>query len=121
MLQLNKPTQRWYATLNFMANRIYNPVTQRMEVEGSENHVPTIISMAMDFGSVVVESAKLAARGEPVIASDEVINQRTLVCLGCLNWNPRGYGGLGKCEACGCSALKLKVAASRCPLSKWNQ
>lgn len=105
-----------------MAKRIYNPVTKRMEVvEVPANYKPTIVSMAKSLGGVVVASGKLAAKKQPVLASDEVVAERKATCLGCLNWNPRGYMGLGRCEACGCSGLKVKLAASKCPLLKWTR
>lgn len=102
-----------------MATRTYNPVTKRMEVEPPANHKPTIISMAASLGEVAISSAKLVAKKQPVLASDEVVEERKATCLGCLNWNPRGYKGLGRCEACGCSGLKVKLSASKCPLLKW--
>ena len=104
-----------------MAARTYNPVTKRMEVATPANHKPTVISMAVGLGSVAISSAKLAIKKQPVLASDEVVAERKATCLGCLNWNPRGYKGLGRCEACGCSGLKVKLTASKCPIFKWTR
>lgn len=104
-----------------MAKRTYNPVTKRMEVETPANHKPTIISMARSLGGVAISSAKLMAKKQPVMASDEVVAERKATCLDCPNWNPMGYRGLGKCEACGCSGLKVKLTASQCPISKWKR
>jgi hypothetical protein len=102
-----------------MSKRTYNPVTKRMEVEPPANYKPTIISMARNLGGVAISSAKLVTKKQPILASDEVVAERTTTCLGCLNWNPRAYKGLGKCEACGCSGIKIKLAASKCPIQKW--
>lgn len=102
-----------------MAKRVYNPETRRMEVEPPDGYKPTIISMAKNLGDVAISTAKIVAKGERPLATDEVVAERKAICLDCPNWNPRGYNGMGKCEACGCSGFKIKLAASRCPINKW--
>jgi hypothetical protein len=102
-----------------MKNRIYNPVTRRMEVEGSEHHKPSYIAMANSLLDAAVNTVKRVAKGEEVLATDEVLAERKATCLECPQWNPRGWGGGGRCEACGCSGLKLTLAASQCPIGKW--
>ena len=102
-----------------MAERYYNPETKRMEVLLPGMPKPTLSSMAASLGRAAIDTAKRVVSGQKPLATDEVVTERKETCLACLNWNPRGYGGTGKCEACGCSALKLTLAASKCPLSKW--
>jgi hypothetical protein len=100
--------------------REYNPATRRMEiVEEVAAPKATIGGMASGLLDVVVSTSKLIMRGEPAMASDEVVAERKAICVACVNWDARGYGGLGKCNACGCSGFKIKVAASKCPQFKW--
>lgn len=75
----------------------------------------------------IVEKAKLllssvgawAARGFPV-ADEDLVKSRLEICSSCPHWNPRGFGGTGKCTACGCSTqAKLTMKTSVCPEGKW--
>ena len=59
---------------------------------------------------VVAESVKIGK----LLASDDIRNTRTEICKSCDQNNS------DRCEACGCNLLlKIRVAASSCPLKKW--
>ncbi len=56
------------------------------------------------------------------MVSDEVLLHRKSICSTCPHWNPKGFVGMGKCVICGCSAGKLYLPSSNCPLPqpKWT-
>lgn len=53
--------------------------------------------------------------------SEETFKTRKMICDSCEFWNADGWGGLGKCEKCGCSGIKLKFSSSTCPLGHWAE
>jgi hypothetical protein len=53
-------------------------------------------------------------------ATQQLHDERLKVCLQCEFWSQEKFGGLGKCEKCGCSGAKLWVLSSKCPLNKWE-
>jgi hypothetical protein len=77
---------------------------------------PTVKELA---ASLLTESVRWVRKGFP-IAEAEVVESRLQICNGCEHWNPRGYGGTGKCTVCGCSTkVKLVLGTSKCPIDKW--
>jgi hypothetical protein len=52
-------------------------------------------------------------------APKPVIEARKLICSSCEFYSPKGYLGLGKCQKCGCSSLKLYARLSKCLIGKW--
>lgn len=52
-------------------------------------------------------------------ADAEVFAERERVCRECDFWNPSAFFGTGACKICGCSKLKLKMPAEKCPTGKW--
>lgn len=55
------------------------------------------------------------------IVNDVVLKDRRSICEKCEHWDRDGFFGIGKCKICGCSAAKLYVPSSICPLHppKW--
>lgn len=53
--------------------------------------------------------------------SKKTLLKRLLICNNCKFWDSHGWGGLGKCNKCGCSGIKLKMSASKCPIFLWNE
>ena len=53
--------------------------------------------------------------------TDEQFNYRKEICKKCEFWNQSGFVGIGKCEKCGCSIAKLKIASSKCPINLWSE
>jgi hypothetical protein len=51
----------------------------------------------------------------------ETYNTRKMICGSCEFWKSDGWGGLGKCEKCGCSGIKLKFSSSTCPMGHWGE
>lgn len=56
--------------------------------------------------------------GLPVI-SDEEFDRRLSICRSCEFWKEGGNLYLGKCEKCGCTKFKLKLATESCPIGNW--
>ncbi|MFA6959955.1 MAG: hypothetical protein WC205_04290 [Opitutaceae bacterium] len=70
--------------------------------------------------AVTVAVAKIVEPSVPVLVPEIVEDDRRAKCLVCPEgrWNAEGNAGLGECRHpdCGCTGLKLKFAALRCPL-----
>lgn len=94
-----------------------------MEVvrNGQPAPTPTILQQAKNLGVAIKDTANLMASGQKPLASKEVYDERKAVCEKCMNWEPRGFNGLGRCIACGCSGFKLNLAASKCPINLWKR
>lgn len=56
------------------------------------------------------------------VVSPETLEFRKNTCNACEHWDKEAFGGIGKCKACGCSAAKLYIPSSYCPLPdpKWK-
>jgi len=54
-------------------------------------------------------------------ANEDALLKRLKICNSCEFWDSNGWQGLGKCKKCGCSGLKLKMAASKCPIGNWSE
>lgn len=54
-------------------------------------------------------------------ATETTYNLRKNICDACQFWDADGWGGLGKCEKCGCSGIKLKFSSSTCPMGHWGE
>ena len=46
-------------------------------------------------------------------------DKRKALCSQCKYWSAKAFVGLGKCNVCGCSGIKLKLSTSSCPIGKW--
>lgn len=53
-------------------------------------------------------------------ATKEEFDSRRKISDKCEFWNNLGFAGIGKCEKCGCSIAKLKIANSKCPIGLWS-
>lgn len=72
------------------------------------------------FTSLIEALSYWRERGYP-IASQEEIDKRLGICKGCEKWDQARFFGIGKCNTCGCSAVKQWLATSKCPLNKWGE
>ena len=56
------------------------------------------------------------------VVSPEILEFRKNTCNGCEYWDKEAFGGIGRCKVCGCSASKLYIPNSSCPLQqpKWK-
>jgi hypothetical protein len=67
----------------------------------------------------IIQSFADIARSGFKTTSLQEYEKRKSICLGCSFWDDVAWGGLGKCNKCGCSGVKLKMAASKCPIGLW--
>ena len=80
---------------------------------------PTLTDKAKNLGTAMVNWAHDGfSRVGP-----EVFEQRKSICILCPSWDKGGFGGLGKCNLCGCSVGKLYIPSSVCPHNppKWTK
>jgi len=72
---------------------------------------PTWSELASNFAGAM---AAWARAGYQVVDEAEYQRRHT-VCQQCEHWRPAARLGLGKCEKCKCTRLKLWLSNSRCP------
>jgi hypothetical protein len=73
--------------------------------------------MALSFFK---SAAVFVAAGMPR-ASVEEIEQRLGICNACPSFDKDGYGGMGKCNVCGCNMeVKSVMATEACPEGRWH-
>ena len=77
-------------------------------------------SLPAQAGRLVASLAAWAKQGFPA-TTEKVLRQRIAICNACEHWSPRAFGGLGRCLKCGCSAAKLAIATSNCPVNLWGK
>lgn len=75
----------------------------------------SIIAKARNLAAAVADIAR-----NPRMAGAEVFERRKRVCHSCEWFDAAGNLGLGECGKCGCTAAKLRFAASRCPAGRWK-
>lgn len=75
---------------------------------------PSLVQKAANLVKAVTKAAMMFAATGQIRVSDEVLDQRNLICLGCSeNEN-------GTCKACGCYlSIKNTWKTESCPLGKW--
>jgi hypothetical protein len=77
---------------------------------------PTMAQMAKNFFK---SAAVFVAAGMPR-ASVADIEKRLDFCRYCEHYDEKGYGGMGKCNVCGCNMeIKSAMATEYCPAGKW--
>lgn len=76
---------------------------------------PGLLTLA---GRVVKEGARWVRHGLPP-AIETVRAERRVICETCAHWDTRGR--LARCRhpSCHCTAAKLWLATSACPMRKW--
>lgn len=80
---------------------------------------PTLFDQMKSLGEAV---KNWTVKDSFKVVSPEVLEFRKNTCGGCEHWDKEAFGGIGKCKACGCSAAKLYIPSSYCPLPdpKWK-
>lgn len=76
------------------------------------------VNLAKMVARLTVALAAWAKGGFPV-TDKETLRKRATICHGCPEWDANAFAGLGRCNKCGCSAIKLGMDTSKCPLGKW--
>jgi hypothetical protein len=54
------------------------------------------------------------------IVPPDILELRKKLCLNCEHWDKDGFMGVGRCKLCGCSAAKLYIPSSSCPIDRWK-
>jgi hypothetical protein len=54
------------------------------------------------------------------VVPPDILELRKKLCLECEHWDKDGFIGVGRCKLCGCSAAKLYIPSSSCPIFKWK-
>lgn len=83
-------------------------------VIGEETPLSTM-QMAKNLAS---SAANWAANGFEM-SDDKTLEVRKAACDSCVYWEDSARLGMGKCQKCGCTSLKLKLATEKCPIGKW--
>lgn len=87
------------------------------EIDG-DGYSTTVLEMVRN----VKESVAQFVKGGFRITPEEILRQRSEICVPC-EWN-RGFAGGGMatvlCGKCGCSGAKLLLPKERCPIGKWE-
>lgn len=81
-----------------------------------EKNYPSLKKQAANFLSSMKDFAMSGFK----TVTDEQYKTRRAICEGCQFFDRDGFGGTGRCKKCGCSSLKLNIAASRCPFGLWD-
>lgn len=88
------------------------------EEEEKSKEYPSLFSMVRSVAKDAYESAKRTGYRLPVIAPDEVAVKRYSICQDCEHFDEETT----RCDECGCyMKLKVNVAASKCPIDKWDK
>ncbi len=84
------------------------------EILGVET--PTTFQMAKNLASSAVRWAQSGF----ALADTETLENRKTICNACEHWESEANLGLGKCQKCGCTSVKLRLASETCPIDKWS-
>jgi len=76
-------------------------------------------SLTEQAGNFLTSMKNFASSGFKATTAEQ-LETRKAICNDCKFFDPSGFGGLGKCRKCGCSAYKLNIAASVCPMGYWG-
>lgn len=88
------------------------------EEEKEEKEYPSFFKMARNATKDFYKTAKRAGTKLPVIAPDTIAMERLEICQGCDRFEP----DTSRCRECGCFMnLKANLAASECPIGKWDK
>ena len=77
---------------------------------------PSLIQMAKNFGSAMIDSAKTGFKK----VTPEQHAERMVICNTCEFWDGKARMGMGKCAKCGCTGSKQWLASSKCPINLWG-
>ena len=80
------------------------------------NYPPNVLSQLKSLA----DAAKSYASSGFKNCTDDQYKERQIICNGCEFYDRNAFMGTGRCLKCGCSGIKLKIAASKCPIDKWG-
>lgn len=92
--------------------------TEKMlEEEEKDDSFPPTTDMIRSFVRDTVKSVRRATGRLPVFVPKEVAHERISICEGCEHFTEKR-----RCTECGCFMnAKVNLAASECPIGKWEQ
>jgi len=78
---------------------------------------PTIDEKSKNFLRSATAVIQSLFRGEPIFCTEDIRDERTLICGSC----DRRNSSNNTCLECGCQlSMKIPFAANECPLQKWE-
>lgn len=90
-------------------------IREAFRKEAPKDSTPTLADLGRNFAKA---TATWAASGFKV--RDESDYKRiSAICDSCEHWDKSGYFLAGKCNKCGCTALKRFLKTEKCPIAKW--
>jgi hypothetical protein len=97
------------------------PIAKYMELPvnykgATKNYPPSVATQLKSLA----EAAKSYASSGFKNCEEYQYQARLAICNGCEFYDRNAFMGAGRCLKCGCSGLKLKIAASKCPIDKWG-
>jgi hypothetical protein len=90
--------------------------TESLLAEPENKKYPTTSKMLKGFAKEMWASAKYAGKGLPVLVNSDVSSERYSICEQCPHLTE-----VARCTECGCfMKKKVNLAASSCPIGKWD-
>ena len=103
------PRRIWHAWGNCAA-------AARVEIPAAApTRPPSVVRQA---ATGVTSFTRWVAAGRPKTPAD-ALAMREGKCRACVDWDAKGFAGLGRCRRCGCSGIKLTWATEACPKGEW--
>jgi hypothetical protein len=100
---------------DFLKQKIQENKIRELQNSNKKNY-PSNFQMVKNLTKDVVRNVKSISQGNPINASDAVINHRKSICGSCEFFDR----GAERCTKCGCNmAIKTYLKASNCPIGKW--
>ena len=83
----------------------------------NESEAREFLKQCATAGAAVARFAKSGFTATP----PQILATRESTCRECPEWDAQALNATGRCRKCGCSTwAKLRMAADRCPLGKWE-
>ena len=87
-----------------------------LEEDKNKSKYPSRMNIVRNLGKDIWKSAKYIGKRLPVLVSKDVVVERYSICEQCPNLTE-----VGRCTECGCfMKKKVNLAASSCPIGKWD-
>ncbi len=90
-----------------------NPITV---MDKSNIKPPSVGKIISNATNTLITTAKTLVSGEQILASEQTVDDRRRICLGCEFWNASN----SQCNKCGCqTGAKILLQQEKCPVGKW--
>lgn len=94
-----------------LVNRLSNNPNKKSDV-----NQPSVFELSSNFIGAI---SGWVSSGFKIVKED-LYKERLKKCLACEFFDIQAYKGLGKCNKCGCSKMKLFLPKQSCPINKWD-